>query len=121
MKYTREERFEIGKEIFEQKMSSTEIVMKYGIAAETGRRYKRFYLENKDSETLPPPQKSKPKKGSANSKPKPLEELEQMSKEELIQEVINSRIREARAKKGYEVKGVGVDKEFPNLDNKNTK
>ena len=44
-----------------------------------------------------------------------------MSKEELIQEVMNSRIREARAKKGYEVKGVGVDKEFPNLDNKNTK
>ena len=40
---------------------------------------------------------------------------------ELIQEVMNSRIREARAKKGYEVKGVGVDKEFPNLDNKNTK
>ena len=123
MKYTREERFEIGKEIFEQKMSSTEIVMKYGIAAETGRRYKRFYLENKDSETPPPPQKlkQKPKKGSANSKPKTLEELEQMSKEELIQEVMNSRIREARAKKGYEVKGVGVDKEFPNLDNKNTK
>ena len=122
MKYTREERFEIGKEICEQKMSSTEVVMKYGITADTGRRYKHFYLENKDSETLPPPKsKSKPKKGSANSKPKPLEELEQMSKEELIQEVMNSRIREARAKKGYEVKGVGVDKEFSILDNKNTK
>lgn len=121
MKYTREERFEIGKEICEQKMSSTEVVMKYGITADTGRRYKHFYLENKDSETLPPPQKSKPKKGSANSKPKPLEELEQMSKEELIQEVMNSRIREARAKKGYEAKGVGVDKEFSVLDNKNTK
>ena len=123
MKYTREERFEIGKEIYEKKMSTVEVTMKYGIAGETVRRYKRYYLENKDSETLPPPEKSKSKhiKGSANSKAKSLEELEQMSKEELIQEVMNSRIREARAKKGYEVKGVGVNKEFSVLDNKNTK
>lgn len=123
MKYTREERFEIGKEICEKNMSSMEAGIKYGITSDSARRYKQYYQQNKDSKELPPTGKSRPKliKGSANSKAKNLEELEQMSKEELIQEVMNSRIREARAKKGYEVKGVGVDKEFSVLDSKNTK
>lgn len=37
-----------------------------------------------------------------------LEELESMSKEELIRELIKARINEARLKKGYEVKGDGT-------------
>ena len=44
-----------------------------------------------------------------------------MTKEELIEELMKSRIREARLKKGYLVKGVGADKEYILLDNKNTK
>ena len=37
-----------------------------------------------------------------------LAELESMTKEELIREVMRARIREARLKKGYEVKGDGT-------------
>jgi transposase len=44
-----------------------------------------------------------------------------MTKEELILELMRSRIREARAKKGYEVKGVGAEKVFVLLDSENTK
>ena len=44
-----------------------------------------------------------------------------MTKEELIQELVRSRIREARLKKGYEVKGDGPEKVFIPLSNKNTK
>ena len=44
-----------------------------------------------------------------------------MTKEELIQELVKARINEARLKKGYEVKGVGAEKVFIPLDNKNTK
>ena len=44
-----------------------------------------------------------------------------MSKEELINELILSKANELRAKKGYEVKGVGANKEFVPLNNKNLK
>jgi transposase len=37
-----------------------------------------------------------------------MEELESMTKEQLIQELVKARITEARLKKGYEVKGDGT-------------
>ena len=40
------------------------------------------------------------------------EEYESMTKDELIRELVKARINEARLKKGYEVKGVGANKEF---------
>lgn len=47
--------------------------------------------------------------------------LSLLYKEELIDEVIKAKVGEARAKKGYEVKGGGANKEFVILNNKNTK
>ena len=44
-----------------------------------------------------------------------------MSKEELINELIIAKANELRAKKGYEVKGAGSNKEYSILNNKNTK
>lgn len=44
-----------------------------------------------------------------------------MSKEELINELIIAKANELRAKKGYEVKGAGANKEYSILNNKNTK
>jgi transposase len=46
---------------------------------------------------------------------------ESMTKEELIRELVLAKINEARAKKGYEVKGVGVEKEYIVYDSRNTK
>ena len=75
-----------------------------------------------------PPKKTGPKSYvpeqmniSTVEQPKGLEDYESMTKEELIQELIMAKINEARAKKGYEVKGVGAEKEFIPLDRKNTK
>ena len=48
-------------------------------------------------------------------------EYENMSKEQLIQELMKSKVREARLKKGYMVKGVGANKEFVPLNNKSIK
>ena len=42
-------------------------------------------------------------------------------KEEVINELIKANANELRAKKGYEVKGAGANKEFVSLNNKNTK
>ena len=44
-----------------------------------------------------------------------------MSKEELIDELIKAKANELRAKKGYEVKGDGANKEFISLNNRNLK
>lgn len=49
------------------------------------------------------------------------DEFADMTKEELIRELIKSRINEARLKKGYEVKGDGAEKVFLPFDSKNTK
>ena len=44
-----------------------------------------------------------------------------MTKEELIKELMKSRISEARLKKGYEMKGVGADRTVTIFDNWNMK
>lgn len=44
-----------------------------------------------------------------------------MSKEELINELILAKANELRAKKGYEVKGVGASREYISLNSRNTK
>lgn len=46
-------------------------------------------------------------------------EYESMTREELIQELVLAKINEARAKKGYEVKGVGAEKEYIVYDSRN--
>ena len=48
-------------------------------------------------------------------------DLESMSKDQLINEVIKARVEAERAKKGYLVKGGGLEKEFLNLDEANLK
>ena len=50
-----------------------------------------------------------------------LSEYESMTKDELIMELVKSRISEARLKKGYEVKGVGAAKTVTIFDNWNMK
>ena len=44
-----------------------------------------------------------------------------MTREELINELILAKANELRAKKGYEVRGDGANKEFIPLNNKNSK
>ena len=48
-------------------------------------------------------------------------DYESMTREELIQELVLAKINEARAKKGYEVKGVGAEKEYSVYDSRNTR
>lgn len=48
-------------------------------------------------------------------------DYESMTREELIQELVLAKINEARAKKGYEVKGVSVEKEYIVYDSRNTR
>lgn len=91
-----------------------------GIKGDKGRDYMRLY---RDTYQLPKRSasthtcKSVSTPLAANSQAS-LQEYQEMTKEELIQALIQARITEARLKKGYEVKGDGSIIQY---SNKNTK
>ncbi len=113
MKFSKEERLEIGRKIYNGTMTRYEAAEAYGISDDTARNYMRMY---RDANGLAPKQPG----GSSNDyacraqdcKSNPsLSDYEAMTKEELIRELIKARINEARLKKGYAVKGDGLEKE----------
>ena len=108
MKYTKEQRLDIGRRIYDGEITKYDAAAQYDISHQAARNYMRLY---RDENHLPPKRRGLPI-GSASvqkalSDPKNLETYESMSKEELIQELVKARIAEARLKKGYEVKGDG--------------
>ena len=122
MSYTREERLDIGKQIYNNEISKSDAAIKYSISEGTARHYMRLY---RDVNTLPPKNRiqkdeSTVKIGVRSSEPD-LSEYESMTKDELIKELVKSRIREQRLKKGYEVKGVGAGRTVTIFDNWNMK
>lgn len=116
MKYAKEERLMIGQRIYEGKLTTAAAAETYGINFYTARDYLREYKASihKSIPQRPDPEKSKPVDKSKAS-------YENMSKEELIDELIKAKVNEARAKKGYLVKGVGADKEFIPINKPNSK
>lgn len=122
MGYTREERLDIGKQIYNNEINKSEAAKKYRISENTARDYMRLY---RDVNGLPPKNKVQKDhdtiKISVHSSEPNLSEYESMTKEELIKELVKSRINEARLKKGYEVKGDGATKTVTIFDNWNMK
>lgn len=106
MKYTKEERLDIGRRIYDGEITRYQAAEEYDIGEQTARNYMRMY---RDANQLAP------KHSTRNSLHIPLpasvpagmEEYESMTKEELIQRLVKARINEARLKKGYEVRGDG--------------
>ena len=96
MRYTKEERLEIGRKVYEWIMTRYEAAEAYGISDDTARDYMRMY---RDSNSLPP-------KSSGNNSDtytyKPAEstpdisDYEAMTKKELIIELIKAKVAEAR-------------------------
>jgi len=104
MNYTKEERLDIGRRIYDGELSPYEAAKTYGINHYTARDYMRLY---RDVNKLPNKRMKNSPMTPLNKEPAGLEDLESMTKEELIREVVKARIQEARLKKGYEVKGDG--------------
>lgn len=108
MKYTKEQRLEIGRQIYEGEISHFDAAEQYGITTHSTREYMRLYRHKNH---LPPkcghPSTRQTSIQKTVSEQNNLEAYEAMSKEELIQELVKARIAEARLKKGYEVKGDG--------------
>ena len=107
MKYTKEQRLDIGRQIYDGELSRYEAAEKYNINDQTARDYMRLY---RDVNNLPPKRAGRAHTIAAKSTQTAssgLDDLEAMSKEELIEEIVRARINEARLKKGYEVEGDG--------------
>ena len=109
MKYTKEQRLDIGRRIYDGEIDCYQAAEQYGINYYTARDYMRMY---RDTNQLSEKTKLKSKNDSISTTSAPnnqasLQEYQDMSKEELIQALIQARITEARLKKGYEVKGDG--------------
>ena len=109
MKYTKEERLDIGRRIYDGEISRYQAARIYDISEQTARDYMRLY---RDTEQLPPKRaaKSTITAPSFQTNPVGMEELESMTKEQLIQEVVKARITEARLKKGVILYGNGNTK-----------
>ena len=122
MKYTKEQRLDIGKRIYDGELSRYEAAEEYGISDQTARDYMRQY---RDINNLPPKHGRQHTYGISKAKsmpaPEGIEEYESMTKEELIDALIMARINEARLKKGYMVEGVGAEKKVIRFVKKNTK
>jgi len=117
MKYTKEERLDIGRQIYEGELSRYQAAEAFGISDQTARSYMRLY---RDANQLPAKRgrMASAKAASFQAAPAGMEELASMTKEQLIQEVVKARIAEARLKKGYEVKGDGTVIQYGNGNTK---
>ena len=125
MKYARLERLDIGRQVYYNELTAQEAGEKYELSALTVMHYARLFRDEHGLPRKPPAPKKPsvvlPKVRASASKEPSLQDYKAMSKEELIHELIEARITEARLKKGYTVKGVGPEKEFVPLDNKSIK
>ena len=111
MKYTLEQRLDIGRRIYEGEITRFQAAQEYDINDNTARNYMRLY---RDTNNLSPKNGGRKNSttiakssSSIEVKQRNLEEYESMTKEELIQTLVQTRFVETRLKKGYEVKGDG--------------
>ena len=116
---TEQEMIDIGRQLYTHEISRKDAMEKYGVRHAALDKYLTLY---KKANGIPFTHRST-KSTSIKSPNIPLdiEAYQAMTKEELINELILAKINEARAKKGYEVKGVGSSKEYISLNSKNSK
>ena len=122
MKYTKEERLDIGRRVYAGELTEIEAQQEYRIGRTCVQNYVYQYKVANGIPTRKLNQKNGQMKPlSQSSDEMDISVYEAMSKEELIEELIRAKVNELRAKKGYEVKGDGANKEYISLNNKNTK
>lgn len=109
MKYTKQEKLDIGRRIYDSEITRYQAAELYKICEGTARTYMRMY---RDANNLPAKNCKQQKCNiirpdspalSANT-----DDFQSMTKEELIRELLKARIAEARLKKGYAVKVDGT-------------
>ena len=99
MKYSKEERLNIGRRIYDGELTKYEAAERYGISINSARDYMRLY---RDANHLPPRNVNSRCKTAGTPKYTKLqnwEDYKAMSKDQLILKLVNTRIIEAQLKK----------------------
>lgn len=95
-KFSKEERLEIGKEVYNKEIKINQAAIKYNINPYTVRDYMREYREINNLKEI--------NRVIAENN---FTNLNKLSKEKLIEELIKAKVEIERAKKGYQVLGGG--------------
>lgn len=106
MKYSKEKRLDIGRQIYEGELTANQAALTYQLSIDTVREYKHRYVAEQGL-TFVRPSGQKPQHQPQYPKAD-LEHLQEMSHDELIDEVIKREIEISRLKKNYEVKENGT-------------
>ena len=117
MKFTKDEQLDIGRRMYNKEISYRDVMEQYNISESCAHKYMTDYKKSQGIALKPHSTST----SSIQLTPLDMESYMSMSKEELINELIKAKANELRAKKGYEVKGVGANKEFIPLNNENSK
>ena len=124
MALSKQEKIDIGKQLYEHTLTRREAIQQYNVSDATLGNCLTEYRKSAGIHIVTK------KEASLQARKKDILNIEQtldidaymaMSKEELIDVLILAKANELRAKKGYEVKGFGANKEFISLSDKNTK
>ncbi len=122
MKYSKEEQLAIGKRLYNHEISHKEAMIEYGVSDSSLDKYTQAYKKSQGIPLNKTTVSAQPVKLPSKSiSDIDIDAYMAMSKEELIKELVQAKANELRARKGYEVKGVGANKEFIPLNNKNSK
>lgn len=119
MHNTRSENLDIARRYVNGELTPTEAQKMLGVTR-NGIYYWANEYRRSIGETVP----TKPRNSAIREEVAGTDELNRLSslsREQLIDEVIRAKVGEARAKKGYEVKGGGASREYVSLSSKNTK
>ena len=111
---TKEERIAIGKLVHDGELTAHQASVKYDVPERVIRDWVALYRESIGL-------KKSSKKPVNNVLSNERAAYENMTREELINELILAKANELRAKKGYEVRGDGANKEFITSNNENSK
>jgi transposase len=110
MKFTSEEKLDIGRRVCNHELTMSAASKEYSRSLASINNYARLYrIKN----GITPIQNEREVMDVSKYK--------DMSKEELIDQILKAEIEVARAKKGYEVRGDGSKKVYVSLSKKNTK
>ena len=111
MFYTPKERIDIGRLVFTREITKEDATKEYDVAIQSIVNYVKEYMKANNIKPIP----------ETTDSLELMQDYSQMSKEQLIVELMKKEIEVARAKKGYLVKGGGKTKEFISIKDSNIK
>lgn len=112
MYYMPKDRLDIGRKVFTHELTKEAAAREYSVSVQTIINYVKEYMKENHIPVIPE---------DADTLGIQTPNYSEMTKDQLINELMKKDIEVARAKKGYTVRGGGKTKEFSSIKDANTK